>query len=563
MTQAPSAEDRPIDAAASPAAAAPPQSRFPTALEQGEFVVTLEAVPAASPSGRGVDTIVKEAEELAAYGRVHAMSLTDNPGGGHAIMPDELAKQIQQTGLDCIVHFSCKDLTRNGAISRAYALEHMGLRNILALTGDYPKEGYWGVSKPAFDLDAVTLIKLLQDMNEGLVDADPRKGTPAPPCGFYVGACVSPFKLTEAEQMTQYYKLQRKVNAGARFVISQLGFDMRKVQELKQYCDLHDITVPLIGNVYVLTAGVARTMNRNQIPGAVVPDSLLRYLETFPKGKEGRPNFLEHAAKMFAVIRGLGYQGVHLGGFGLKVEEAREIIERADEFQPAWQEHLREMVYPMEPKERQFYFFQTDPATGLNTTTPVDRRKTGNPKGRIQLMYRAMRLLHALVFQPRTPGFWLAQRACHIADGNRFLRGVLHWKEKISKEITVNCRECGDCALPHLAYLCPDSGCPKNLRNGPCGGSYRGMCEVYPDRECIYFRAYNRLKLVGREEELRDMPIVTRDWSLWRQPSWITYFLGRDHMHVDIPERWKPKPPPEAPKEAPKTAEAKEKPPAS
>ncbi len=290
MTQGSPAEDRPIDAAGPPAETALPQSRFRTALEQGEFVVTLEAVPAASPSGRGVDTIVKEAEELAAYGRVHAMSLTDNPGGGHAIMPDELAKQIQQTGLDCIVHFSCKDFTRNGAISRAYALEHMGLRNILALTGDYPKEGYWGVSKPAFDLDAVTLIKLLQDMNEGLVDADPRKGTPAPLCGFYVGACVSPFKLTEAEQMTQYYKLQRKVNAGARFVISQLGFDMRKVQELKQYCDLHDITVPLIGNVYVLMAGVARTMNRNQIPGAVVPDSLLRYVETFPKGKEGRPN---------------------------------------------------------------------------------------------------------------------------------------------------------------------------------------------------------------------------------------------------------------------------------
>jgi len=59
-------------------------------------------------------------------GRFHAMSLTDNPGGGHAIMPDELAKEVQQTGIDCLVHFTCKDLTRNGAISRAYALERMG-----------------------------------------------------------------------------------------------------------------------------------------------------------------------------------------------------------------------------------------------------------------------------------------------------------------------------------------------------------------------------------------------------------------------------------------------------
>ena len=529
--------------------AAPPKGRFRTALEQGEFVITLEAVPAASPGGRGVDTLLQEAAEFAADGRIHAMSLTDNPGGGHAILPDELAKEIQQTGIDCLVHFACKDMTRNGAISRAYAMERMGLRNLLALTGDYPKEGYWGGSKPAFDLDAVTLIKLLQDMNGGLVDID-RKGTLAPPCSFYVGACVSPFKFTEAEQVTQYFKLQRKLAAGARFIITQLGYDMRKVQEFKQYLDLNNITAPVIGNVYVLNAGVARTMNKNLVPGAVVSDSLLRYVETFPKGKEGRPLFLEHAAKMFAIIKGLGYQGGHLGGFGLKVEEAKEIIERAGEFTPTWQDRLQEMVYPMEPRERQFYYFQTDPATGLNTAAPVDRKKLPNPKGRLQLRYRSMRLLHAAVFAPGTPGFWLAQRACRIADGNRFLTWLLHWKEKLSKEITVDCRECGDCALPHLAYLCPDSACPKNLRNGPCGGSFRGKCEVYPERDCIYVRAYSRLKLVGREEELRDMPIITRNWDLFRQPSWITYFLGRDHVHVTIPDSWKPKPPaePEPPK---------------
>ncbi|HUS82462.1 MAG TPA: methylenetetrahydrofolate reductase C-terminal domain-containing protein [Dehalococcoidia bacterium] len=543
MTEEPPTAALPTDASDS-AVEGPPRarSRFRTALEQGEFVVTLEAVPAASPGGRGVDSLLSDAQELAADGRVHAMSLTDNPGGGHAIMPDELAQEIQSAGLDCIVHFTCKDITRNGAISRGYALERMGLRNILALTGDYPKEGYWGLSKPAFDLDAVTLIKLLHDMNEGLVDVDPRKGTLAPPCDFFVGACVSPFKFTEAEQMTQYYKLHRKLDAGARFIISQLGYDMRKVQELRQYVELHGITTPIIGNVYVLNAGVARTMNRNQIPGAVVPDALLRHFETFPKGKEGRPRFLEHAAKMFAIVRGLGYQGVHLGGFGLKVEEVKEVLQRADDMQPAWQEHLREMVYPMEPKERQFYYFETDTATGLNATTPVDRKKLPNPKGRAQLQYRAMSVLHGAFFQPRTPGFRLAQRACHVADGNRLLKGAVHWVEKVSKEVTVDCRECGDCALPHLAYLCPDSACPKNLRNGPCGGSFRGKCEVYPDRDCVYVRAYNRLKAVGREEELRDGPMVTRNWELYRQPSWITYFLGRDHMRVDVPEAWKPKP---------------------
>ncbi len=384
--------------------------------------MTLEVVPAASPSGRGIDSLLQDAADLAADGRVHAMSLTDNPGGGHAIMPDELAREIQATGLDCLVHFACKDLTRNGAVSRGYALERMGLRNILALSGDYPKEGYWGLSKPSFDLDSVTLINLLRDMNEGLVDID-RKGTPAPACDFFVGACVSPFKFTEAEQMTQYFKLHRKVNAGARFVISQLGYDMRKVQELKQYVDQHDIDVPTIGNVYVLNAGVARTMNKNQVPGAAVPDGLIRYFDTFPKGKEGRPRFLEHAAKMFAVVRGLGYHGVHLGGFGLKVDEVKEVIERAEEFQPSWQDCLQEMVYPIEPREKQFYYFEADNATGLNTKTPVNRKKLPNPAGHLRLGQRGMSAVHRAFFQPKTIGFRLAQRVCHLADTNRVVRG--------------------------------------------------------------------------------------------------------------------------------------------
>jgi methylenetetrahydrofolate reductase (NADPH) len=246
---------------------------------------------------------------------------------------------------------------------------------------------------------------------------------------------------------------------------------------------------------------------------------------------------------MFAVVRGLGYQGVHLGGFGLKVDEVKEVIERAGEFQPSWQDSLQEMVYPIEPKERQFYYFETDLATGLNTRTPVDRKKSRNPAGRVQLRYRGMRVLHGAFFQPKTIGFRLAQRACHLADGNRLLKGPLHWFERQSKAITVGCRECGDCALPELAYLCPVSGCPKNLRNGPCGGSFRGKCEVFPDRDCFYVRVYNRLKAVGREEDLRDGPAITRNWELDQQSSWLTYFLGRDHMHVDIPARWKAKPP--------------------
>ena len=67
------------------------------------------------------------------------------------------------------------------------------------------------------------------------------------------------------------------------------------------------------------------------------------------------------------------------------------------------------------------------------------------------------------------------------------------------------CRDCGDCSLPDIAYVCPESICAKNQRNGPCGGTRDGLCEVY-DTECIWSQAYERLKAYGEEEDMLDQP---------------------------------------------------------
>jgi methylenetetrahydrofolate reductase (NADPH) len=65
------------------------------------------------------------------------------------------------------------------------------------------------------------------------------------------------------------------------------------------------------------------------------------------------------------------------------------------------------------------------------------------------------------------------------------------------------------------------------------------MCEVYPEKRCVYVRAYERLKGAGREESLRDMPLITRDWSLDHTSSWLNFYLGRDHHQVPTP--WAPR----------------------
>jgi hypothetical protein len=100
--------------------------------------------------------------------------------------------------------------------------------------------------------------------------------------------------------------------------------------------------------------------------------------------------------------------------------------------------------------------------------------------------------------------------------------------------IHLSCKDCGDCSLPEIAYVCPESMCAKNQRNGPCGGTRDGLCEVY-DTECIWSQAYERLKAYGEEAEMLDGPVVVKDNALAGTSAWANTFLGRDHLAQHAP----------------------------
>jgi hypothetical protein len=94
---------------------------------------------------------------------------------------------------------------------------------------------------------------------------------------------------------------------------------------------------------------------------------------------------------------------------------------------------------------------------------------------------------------------------------------------------------CGQCALPVTGYVCP-MGCPKELRNGPCGGvGADGSCEVYPDRRCVWVDAYDRAAAAGRVADLRLLHRPT-DHRRWGRSSWLNYWQGRDeNLWTDNP----------------------------
>ena len=121
---------------------------------------------------------------------------------------------------------------------------------------------------------------------------------------------VTNHKLHEREVMPQYFKLEKKVRAGAQFVINQLGWNARKDDELLRWVrGSASCRCKMIANVYLLTRGVARVFHAGRIPGCVVSDELLAQAEKYGGGEDkGREFFVDLAAKQVAVARGLGYQ---------------------------------------------------------------------------------------------------------------------------------------------------------------------------------------------------------------------------------------------------------------
>jgi len=497
-------------------------------LEQSSrFLIGTELVSVRG--GMGERSAVKArtfAGELVACPDIDWISITDNAGGNPQLAPTALGKPILYAGKEVVIHLTCKDLNRNGLESEAWLLHSEGFNNILAMTGDYPVAGNGGSAKPVFDIDSVGLISMLEQMNRGLDPSDGRKPR-FERTHFLVGAVTTNFKLREGEVMPQYAKLAAKVASGARFIINQIGFDARKMHELRAWMAAHDLAdVPLIGNVYLLGARVAQLFHFGRIPGVVLTRPLLEQCERHAASPDGgRAFFLEFAAKQIAIYRGLGFRGAYLGGVHTFAAIER-ILELERSFaRDDWKQFARELTFS---REGEFYFYERDAVTGLANPGRIAARPLTRSR-HVGPLHRLSQWTHAAMF---TPGATLAEwgaRACANADdpaqGPKLLRAVEH----ASKAALFGCKDCGDCSLPEIGFLCPESQCAKNQRNGPCGGTRDGRCEVDGYGDCIWLRAYERLKHDGRAAELLAHTPVVQDQSLRGTSAWANFWLKRDH----------------------------------
>jgi methylenetetrahydrofolate reductase (NADPH) len=495
-------------------------------LDSGSFSVVWEQIPGRGAFESSQEKALENARMASRDGRINAISVTDNPSGNPAIATDALCNEIRRLGIEPLMHIAMRDRNRTQFESLLYQLTALNIRNLLVLTGDYPSDsGFQGRSKPVFDLDSVTALQLVKAMNGGMEFEAMHKKTVLAPTDFFTSVAVSPFKHTEGEVMGQYFKLKKKIEAGADFIITQVGYDVRKFHELLMWLKLNGYHTPALASIYVLSRPAAKVMNANQVAGCVVTDKLLAEIERESAGEDkGKSARLNRAAKQYAIARGMGYAGAYIAGQGLTYENVKFILDKGNELVGNWQSLTAEFQYP---QDKGFYFFEKDNRTGLNLAEPAARKASviRSP------IYGFSRVVHAVAFKPRGLVFKVLGPIARLVDKSPLLHKPFGFLEHITKVVLFNCMNCGDCALQDVAYICPMSQCPKNQRNGPCGGSSDGWCEVHPgEKKCIWVKAYGRLKSSGQESTIGNNIVPPCNWQLWQTPSWLNYYSGRDHI---------------------------------
>jgi len=463
------------------------------ALTSGRFCYIVELV--ASRLTREAK-LLQVASELAQVPQVVGAGITSYAGGAMGHDPIRVGTAARARGLTPNIHITCVNKDRLTIRRELEDLHALGIENVFAVTGDYPKSADHLKNPVPYDFDSVQLVEFLSEMRAA--------GLP-----FYVSVAVSPFKYTEPDCAWQYLKLEKKIAAGADYVVTQLGFDARKFRELKRYMDERGLKTPVLGNVYVLPAKAAEKMSKGEPPGCwVAPELVDRIQEETKKSTDkGLAGRLERAARMVAIVRGLGYAGAYLGG-DHQASRVRWIIKRSEEIASRWEEFAEEISYG--PKGG---FYMYEGGAGASACQPK----------------RGFWVRVADIVEPaNTPVFLrgVFKKVAGWMDRRPALSAAFERLELAFKQPVFGCQACGNCVLGHTEYVCPMT-CPKNLRNGPCGGTFNGQCEVLPDRACVWVKVYERSQAAQRTDELK-VYIPPRKRSLQGTSSYINYFLDRD-----------------------------------
>ena len=255
-------------------------------------IITVELDP---PKGLDVTEIMARARELADAG-IDAISLAENPLATIRLGTLALAKKIEdEVGIDVIAHMTCRDRNLIGLHSDLMGAHLLGLRTILAVTGDPVSAGDDAGASSVFDLNSIGLLELLQNLNTG------RSSYGAPLNGhtdFLPGAAFNPNLERIDGQLT---RLEKKIAAGARFVQTQPVYAKQHLDRLLDRTRAYDI--PMLVGILPLVSGRNAEFLHNEVPGISIPAEVRQRMQN-KSGEEGMREGLAVAGELIEYGRG-------------------------------------------------------------------------------------------------------------------------------------------------------------------------------------------------------------------------------------------------------------------
>lgn len=270
---------------------------FRQAVQKREFLITAEITP---PKGGNPVRMLDLVKILRS--RVHAVNITDGSRSVLRMSSVAAAAILLQYGIEPICQITCRDRNCIGLQADLMGAHALGIRNVLALTGDPVRAGDHKKAKAVFDLESVRLLKVIDNLNRGS-DFN-KRSLPDGPLDLFAGAAVDP-------QLPSWSGLQRrweqKLAAGAQFFQSQLITDFERLAKFMHQVAA-EIDKPVLAGIFLLkSAKNADFINRN-VPGVEIPEAIVKRLANAPDPlQEG----IQIAAEQVQLAQQL-CDGVHL-----------------------------------------------------------------------------------------------------------------------------------------------------------------------------------------------------------------------------------------------------------
>ncbi len=247
------------------------KSKFEKTLRDGKFAVTCEIGP---PKGAEIEEIREAAEYL--KGIADGINVTDLQSSVMRLGSLTTCHLLKEWGLDPIFQVTCRDRNRLALQSDLLSAYVMGIRNVLALTGDYTTTGDHPQAEPVFDLDSVQLLWTIKKLEEGK-DLAEKELTQKP--SFFKGAVVNPGADTEASYELQIIKMKKKINQGAQFFQTQAIFDAEVFKRFMERIHRENINVPILAGIILLKSEKMANYMNKFVPGVFVPEPLVKKME--------------------------------------------------------------------------------------------------------------------------------------------------------------------------------------------------------------------------------------------------------------------------------------------